>query len=155
MTSPKNIDILGANSLALTPPAQKDSHPTMTPFRTRRSRLLLTILASTLLQLPTPTSAIGFANPQAQGMLEKSQEKLIKEHHSHKHFAKPQDAKGKVKEGSKEYYEGMISSALKEEDPDRVTGDAVLKPTVKFVGSVSVLIAALLLVFLISNGLLS
>ena len=89
-------------------------------------------------------------------MLERNQEKLIKEHHSHKHFAKPDTAQEerKVKEGSKEYYEGMVTRALQEEDPERVTGDAVLAPTIKFVGSVSVLIAALLLVFLISNGLL-
>jgi hypothetical protein len=122
-----------------------------TTSHARRRLFLLLVLTFTC-----QTYAIGFANPQAQGMLERNQEKLIKEHgHSHKLAAKPNDdSKDKVKENSKEYYEGMLSSSLTSEDPDRVTGDAILKPTVKFVGSVSVLIAALLLVFLISNGLL-
>lgn len=116
-----------------------------------RRRLLLLLLITFLFQV----HAIGFANPQAQGMLERNQEKLIERTHSHKLAAKPSnDSENKVKEGSKEYYEGMMSSSLTNEDPDRVTGDAILKPTVKFVGSVSVLVAALLLVFLISNGLL-
>lgn len=115
---------------------------------TPRRRLLLALLTAQLL----PVNSIGFANPQAQGMLERDSERLIKEHKSSKHFAKPKD-KDNDKAGSKEYYQGFVSSDLVEEE-DRVTGDALLGPTFKFVGSVSVLIAALLLVFLISNGLL-
>lgn len=133
---------------------------TMTSGKSRsplspRCRIAVLLATTITLLLNTPTTnGIGFANPQAQGMLERNQEKLLKEHHSHKHFAKPEDEENKVvKEKSKEYYEGLVSSSL-EEPEERVTGDAVLKPTVKFAGSVTVLIAALLLVFLISNGLL-
>ena len=117
---------------------------------TPRRRLLL--LGAVLTALLLPVHSIGFANPQAQGMLERDSERLILEHKSSKHFAKPKD-KDKVKAGSKEYYQGFVSSDLVEEE-ERVTGDALLGPTFKFVGSVSILIAALLLMFLISNGLL-
>lgn len=59
-----------------------------------------------------------------------------------------------VKVGSKDYYSGFLSRGIKEDSEDRVTGDAVLLPTLKFVGGFSVIIGALLLVFLASNGLL-
>jgi len=60
----------------------------------------------------------------------------------------------KVKVGSNEYYSGFISSNLKDEPSERVTGDAVLGPTFKFVGGFSIILAGLLLGFMISNGLL-
>lgn len=117
---------------------------------TRRHCFLLTIALSLLF----PTHAIGFANPQAQGLLEKNSERLILEQkHSSKCFAKPDQSSDDVKVGSKEYYQGLVSRDLVEEE-ERIAGDALLGPTFKFVGSVSVLIAALLLVFLLSNGLL-
>ena len=62
--------------------------------------------------------------------------------------------KDDVKVGSKEYYDGFISSGLNDEPRERVTGDAVLGPTFKFVGGFSVVILALLLGFMASNGLL-
>jgi hypothetical protein len=126
-----------------------NGHKTILTMTPPGRRLLLALLTSLLL----PVHSIGFANPQAQGMLERDTDRLIKEHKSSKHFAKPKDKDDVVKVGSKEYYDGFVSRDLVEEE-DRVTGDALLGPTVKFVGSVSVLIAALLLVFLLSNGLL-
>mmetsp|Transcript_23116 Transcript_23116/g.64278 ORF Transcript_23116/g.64278 Transcript_23116/m.64278 type:complete len:112 (+) Transcript_23116:71-406(+) len=59
-----------------------------------------------------------------------------------------------VRLGSKEYYSGFVSRDVNEEPDARVTGDAVLIPTVKLVGGSSVVIGGLLLAFLASNGLL-
>jgi len=59
-----------------------------------------------------------------------------------------------VKVGSGEYYEGFLKRSLTEEPSDRVTGDAILGPTIKFVGGASVILLALLIAFLSSNDLL-
>ena len=62
----------------------------------------------------------------------------------------------KVAVGSKEYYAGFIQRSLLsgEEPAERVTGDAILGPTFKFVGGAMVVIVALLVGFMASNGLL-
>ncbi len=57
-----------------------------------------------------------------------------------------------VKVGSKDYYAGFLSRDLNETE-DRVAGDKVLIPTLKFVGGFSVLIVFLLFGFMASNGL--
>ena len=57
--------------------------------------------------------------------------------------------------GSKEYYAGFISRDMSTEPEERVTGDALLFPILKFVGGSFVIIGALLVAFLASNGLLS
>ena len=54
--------------------------------------------------------------------------------------------------GSKEYYDGFLT--VTDEPRERVTGNAVLGPTLKFVGGISVGIMVLLLGFLASNELL-
>lgn len=59
-----------------------------------------------------------------------------------------------VEVGSTEYYKGFVTRDMSEEPEDRVTGDAILGPTFKFVGGFSVLIGALFLFFMVSNGLL-
>ena len=56
--------------------------------------------------------------------------------------------------GSKEYYQGFLNRSPSEEPIERVTGDAVLGPTLKFAGGVSLFLVGLVLVFLGSNGLL-
>ncbi|KAL7450131.1 hypothetical protein ACHAWC_002103 [Mediolabrus comicus] len=56
--------------------------------------------------------------------------------------------------GSTEYYKGFITRSAKEEPTERVTGDAILGPTLKFAGGVSFILVALVVVFLGSNGLL-
>ena len=56
--------------------------------------------------------------------------------------------------GSAEYYSGFVSRGLTEDPDERVTGDAVLVPTLKFVGGFTVVIGTLLIGFLASNGLL-
>ena len=56
--------------------------------------------------------------------------------------------------GSTEYYKGFITRSAKEEPIERVTGDAILGPTLKFAGGVSFILVALVAVFLGSNGLL-
>jgi len=61
----------------------------------------------------------------------------------------------KTQVGSKEYYEGFISRGLNEEPVERVSGDALLGPILKFAASASIGIAFFLVLFLASNGLLS
>lgn len=56
--------------------------------------------------------------------------------------------------GSKEYYQGFLTRSPDEEPIERVTGDAVLGPTLKFAGGVSLILVGLVFVFLVSNGLL-
>ncbi len=56
--------------------------------------------------------------------------------------------------GSSEYYKGFITRSAKDEPIERVTGDAILGPTLKFAGGVSFILVALVVVFLGSNGLL-
>jgi len=58
-----------------------------------------------------------------------------------------------VKVGTQEYYAGFISRDLKEAE-ERVAGDKVLIPTLKFVGGFTVLIGLLLVGFLASNGII-
>ena len=58
-----------------------------------------------------------------------------------------------VEVGSKEYYSGFVSRNLNQEPEQRVTGDAILVPTLKFVGGFAVILAFLLVGFLASNGL--
>jgi hypothetical protein len=60
-----------------------------------------------------------------------------------------------VKVGSKEYYDGFLSRDLREEAEGRVTGDGVLIPTLKFAGVFTVLSGALVVGFMVSNGLLT
>ena len=55
---------------------------------------------------------------------------------------------------SEEYYAGFVKRPIVETDADRVTGDKVLGPTLKFVGLSAAFIGAFLLVFLASNGLI-
>ena len=56
--------------------------------------------------------------------------------------------------GSTEYYQGFLTRPPNEEPIERVTGDAILGPTLKFAGGISIGLVALVLVFLVSNGLL-
>jgi hypothetical protein len=58
-----------------------------------------------------------------------------------------------VRLGTKEYYSGFLSRDLKEAD-ERITGDKVLIPTLKFVGGFTVVIGLLLVGFLASNGII-
>ncbi|CAB9519818.1 expressed unknown protein [Seminavis robusta] len=59
-----------------------------------------------------------------------------------------------VQLGTQEYYQGFVSRSLDEEPVERVTGDAVLGPTFKFVGGFAVVLVGLVLGFMASNGLL-
>mmetsp|Transcript_32261 Transcript_32261/g.63919 ORF Transcript_32261/g.63919 Transcript_32261/m.63919 type:complete len:113 (-) Transcript_32261:275-613(-) len=56
--------------------------------------------------------------------------------------------------GSSEYYKGFISRSVNEEPKERITGDAILIPTLKFVGGMSLVLILLLFGFLASNGLI-
>ena len=64
------------------------------------------------------------------------------------------DSDPKTKVGSSEYYQGFISRPVDEEPAERVTGDAVLGPTLKFAGGVSLGLIVLTVAFLASNGLI-
>ena len=59
-----------------------------------------------------------------------------------------------VKVGTQEYYSGFISRDINEEPKERITGDAVLIPTLKFVGGFAAIIVVLFVGFLLSNDLL-
>jgi|EP00970_Alexandrium_tamarense_P018525 hypothetical protein len=60
----------------------------------------------------------------------------------------------KVQVGSSEYYKGFLNRSMDVEPVERVTGDAVLVPTLKFAGGVALFLVALVIGFLASNGLL-
>lgn len=68
-------------------------------------------------------------------------------------LAKDPKLEEEVEVGSKEYYSGFLNRGFDEKE-ERVTGDKVLIPTLKFVGGFTVIIGALLVVFMASNGLL-
>ena len=53
---------------------------------------------------------------------------------------------------SSEYYKGFVQ--INEEPEERTTGDAVLGPTLKLAGQVTVVLAVLTIGFLASNGLI-
>lgn len=59
-----------------------------------------------------------------------------------------------VQLGSKEYYSGFVSRDVNQEPEERVTGDAILIPTLKFVGGFASVLALLFFVFLASNDLI-
>lgn len=122
------------------------------------SHRFLLLIAATIFLISNQT--LGFVTPKAfQCRLQRDATSSIPEcsrfSEATQHFAKPDDEEQKeqVQVGSKEYYEGFISRDLAE-DSERVTGDAVLNPTFKFVGGVSIVIVVLLIAFLFSNGLI-
>lgn len=59
-----------------------------------------------------------------------------------------------VKLGTSEYYSGFISRPIDGENEERVTGDKILGPTLKFVASATGIIVFFTLAFLVANGLL-
>ena len=56
--------------------------------------------------------------------------------------------------GSTKYYEGFFTRSINEEPIERVTGTAILGPTLRFVGIMTIIIAGLTGVFLASNGII-
>jgi len=52
------------------------------------------------------------------------------------------------------YYRGFVSRSLDEEPDQRVTGNAVLGPTLKFSGRAAAIIVLLTIGFLTSNGII-
>lgn len=56
--------------------------------------------------------------------------------------------------GSSTYYQGFISRSINDEPAERVTGNAILGPTFKFVGIMTVIIVGLTAAFLMSNGII-
>mmetsp|Transcript_37354 Transcript_37354/g.80615 ORF Transcript_37354/g.80615 Transcript_37354/m.80615 type:complete len:168 (+) Transcript_37354:68-571(+) len=58
-----------------------------------------------------------------------------------------------TKVGSSEYYQGFLTRSVDEEPVERVTGDAVLGPTLKFAGGISLILVVLTATFLVSNGI--
>ena len=59
-----------------------------------------------------------------------------------------------VQIGSKEYYQGFVTRGIQDDVEERVTGDAILGPTMKFVTGFGILILSLFLGFMKSNELL-
>lgn len=64
------------------------------------------------------------------------------------------DEAGNTRVGSSEYYKGFVSRSVDEEPAERVTGDAILGPTLKFAGGIGAVLVVLTLVFLASNGII-
>ena len=58
-----------------------------------------------------------------------------------------------TKVGSSEYYQGFWSRSVIE-NQERVTGDAVLGPTLKLAGGISLILVGLIGVFFVSNGII-
>ena len=59
-----------------------------------------------------------------------------------------------TKLGSSEYYQGFLLRSMNEEPRERVTGDSILGPTLKFAGGVTLILVILTAVFLSSNGII-
>ena len=66
----------------------------------------------------------------------------------------PDGYDNKVEVGSDKYYEGFFTRSLNEEPESRVTGDAILGPTIKFVSGATAILTVLFLSFMKSNGLI-
>mmetsp|Transcript_43583 Transcript_43583/g.52257 ORF Transcript_43583/g.52257 Transcript_43583/m.52257 type:complete len:170 (-) Transcript_43583:425-934(-) len=64
------------------------------------------------------------------------------------------EEKSVVQVGSKEYYSGFVNRGFNEEPVERVSGDALLFPILKFAGLCALFIGAALIAFLSSNNLL-
>ena len=88
---------------------------------------------------PTRTSSIRITNNTPQLCQSKSPD---------------EDKENNVAVGSSEYYQGFMNRSLNEEPVERVTGDAILGPTFKFVGGFAAILMVLTLGFLTSNGIL-
>jgi len=56
--------------------------------------------------------------------------------------------------GSLEYYQGFLNRPVNEEPSERVTGDAVMGPILKFAGGAALILVVLTAAFLASNGII-
>ena len=110
-------------------------------FNPRGNILVLYLLLLTVAQ----QGCHGFVTPCQQSIRTIQSSALL---------AQPDKKKDTVKLGSEEYYQGFLSSDMSQEPGERVTGDAVLGPTFKFVGYATAIVVVLLGGFMASNGLL-
>eukprot|EP00956_Cyclotella_meneghiniana_P020187 scaffold35328_cov62-Cyclotella_meneghiniana.AAC.6 len=94
---------------------------------------------------PTCTSSVRYTNTNN----DTPQLRLVRQSKS-----SDEDQENKVAVGSSEYYQGFMNRSLNEEPVERVTGDAILGPTFKFVGGFAAILMVLTLGFLASNGIL-
>mmetsp|Transcript_25182 Transcript_25182/g.29146 ORF Transcript_25182/g.29146 Transcript_25182/m.29146 type:complete len:152 (+) Transcript_25182:76-531(+) len=83
-----------------------------------------------------------------------SRTRLLNTFHQDDQKSNNDESNSDVQVGSKEYYSGFISRDINEEPEERITGDAVLLPTFKFVGGFAVVLIGLTFVFLVSNDLI-
>ena len=125
--------------------------------RRTSSRLLFSLLIALAL-LGFSTSFLPVATTSILRVVSSNNELRVKQnlHTTRTLFLsndKESEANAEVKVGSKEYYAGFIKRDLSEEE-ERVTGDKVLIPTLKFGGIMAVLIGLFLGGFMASNGLL-
>eukprot|EP00565_Helicotheca_tamesis_P004633 CAMPEP_0185731300 /NCGR_PEP_ID=MMETSP1171-20130828/12513_1 /TAXON_ID=374046 /ORGANISM="Helicotheca tamensis, Strain CCMP826" /LENGTH=125 /DNA_ID=CAMNT_0028400537 /DNA_START=120 /DNA_END=497 /DNA_ORIENTATION=+ len=60
----------------------------------------------------------------------------------------------KEEEKDASYYQGFLNRDITEEPAERVSGDALLGPTLKLAGGTTVVMGVLILGFMASNGLL-
>ncbi|KAL3805566.1 hypothetical protein HJC23_005810 [Cyclotella cryptica] len=132
------------------------------PSLSCRNLLLLigVVFLSTFAIVPSSAFTSTFASLHHKSFI-KPKEHCIKNNILFQSQNQPSDEKSnsniaqdKVAVGSSEYYQGFISRSVNDEPVERITGDAILGPTLKFVGGVSVVLVLLTLAFLASNGII-
>ena len=115
------------------------------------------LIIAVLLSIATPINAFSATSSASASPTIKSLLKIPTPHNFGTHlFQLPSDEneENKVAIGSSEYYQGFVGRSLNEEPAERVTGDAILGPTFKFVGGFAAILVVLTFGFLVSNGLI-
>lgn len=111
---------------------------------------------------PTTTSALARCNPQPLHPAARTLRRVTQSSSLNNSYnldndttsRQQQDDENLTSIGSTEYYRGFLTRSPNEEPIERITGDAILGPTLKFAGGISLILVVLVLVFLGSNGLL-
>ncbi|KAL3784093.1 hypothetical protein ACHAWO_007347 [Cyclotella atomus] len=114
--------------------------------------LLIPLLISVLTITAAPVSAFGV--PSSAILPSVSKAFTDNREVASRLFESQNEESDKVAIGSSEYYQGFMNRSLNEEPSERVTGDAILGPTFKFVGGFAAILAVLTFGFLASNGLI-
>lgn len=130
--------------------------------RTFRSNLALSVGVVLLANATFPSSAFttSFASLQHESFTKPDRRCIKNKPRFQSQNQSPDDQSNgniiedKMAVGSSEYFRGFISRSVNDEPLERVTGDAILGPTLKFVGGVSVVLVLLTLAFLASNGII-
>ena len=130
----------------------------MIPNMLYHYRLTLVLITVALLSIATPLHAFTITPARCCSALFTKQctttqiPRIINTHLFE--ASSDEEKENKVAIGSSEYYQGFVGRSLNEEPEERVTGDAILGPTFKFVGGFAAILVVLTVGFLASNGLI-